>query len=86
MLVSRSASASESSSNAGSNALSGKEASPETLFRADSLKDDRDEARRGVVGRDVRDRDRDRDRVALESRLGLAPEDIDCRVRPLGIC
>jgi hypothetical protein len=66
--------ASESSANAGSNVLSGNGASPETLSRAESRKDDRDEGRSGVVGREVRVRDVDRARFVLESRfeLGMA--------------
>lgn len=55
--------------------MSGKDASPLTLFRADSRKEDRDEGRSGVVGRDVRVREPDR--FALESPLTpLSPEDI----------
>ena len=69
MLASRSATASESSAKAGSKALSGKDGGrwsspsplPPTLRCADSRKDDREDGRKGVVGR-VRDRDRDRDR------------------------
>ena len=64
MLASRSAMASESSAKAGSNALSGNGASPETLFRADSRKEPRDDGRSGVVGRGVRDRDVDRARAS----------------------
>jgi hypothetical protein len=61
MLASKSAIASESSANAGSNVLSGKWASPSPPARAaDSRNEERDEGRRGVVGRDVRDRDVDR--------------------------
>lgn len=65
MLASRSTMASDSSANAGSNALSGKAASPWTLSRADSRKEDREEGRSGVVGRDVRvwEVERFRDRV-----------------------
>lgn len=70
--------ASDSSAKAGSKVLSGNDASPETLFRAESLKEDRDEGRRGVVGREVRDRELDR--FALESRRGLSFEDIVCFV------
>jgi hypothetical protein len=73
MLASRSATASESSAKAGSNVLSGNDASPLTLFRAESRNEDRDEGRSGVVGRDVRVRELDR--FALESPL--SPEDIE---------
>lgn len=59
MLASRSAMASDSSAKAGSNVLRGNGASPETLSRADSRKEDLEEGRKGVVGRDVRDRDVD---------------------------
>jgi hypothetical protein len=52
--------ASESSANAGSNAFSGNGASFSPAPRAESRKDDRDEGRRGVVGRDVRDRELER--------------------------
>jgi len=51
--------ASDSSANAGSNALRGNCASPETLPLADSRKEDREEGRSGVVGRDVRVREVD---------------------------
>ena len=45
--------ASDSSAKPGSKALRGKEAvSPCTLDRAESRKDDREEGRRGVVGRE----------------------------------
>jgi hypothetical protein len=45
--------ASDSSAKAGSNVLSGNEAeSPCTLLRAESRNDERDDGRRGVVGRD----------------------------------
>lgn len=63
MFASKSAMASDSSANAGSNALSGKCASPKTLPRADSRKDDRDDGRNGVVGREVRVREVDRFRA-----------------------
>lgn len=67
--------ASDSSAKAGSNVLSGKDASPLTLFRAESRNEDRDEGRSGVVGRDVRVRELDR--FALESPLSpISPEDI----------
>jgi hypothetical protein len=53
MFASRSATASDSSANAGSNVLRGKDAaSPWVLLRADSRKDDLDEGRSGVVGRE----------------------------------
>jgi hypothetical protein len=74
MLASRSAIASDSSANAGSKVLRGNEASPETLSRADSRNEERDDGRSGVVGREVRVRDVERARLALESRfeLGIA--------------
>ena len=52
--------ASESSANAGSNALRGNGASASPALRAESRKDDRDEGRSGVVGRDVRERELER--------------------------
>jgi len=75
MLASRSAIASDSSAKAGSNALSGNDASPLTLSRAESRNEDRDEGRSGVVGRD--ERVRELDRFAPESPLS-APEDMAC--------
>lgn len=63
--------ASDNSANAGSNVLRGKGASPETLSRADSLNEERDDGRSGVVGRGVRVRDVERARLALESRFEL---------------
>ena len=66
--------ASDSSAKAGSKVLRGNWASPETLSRADSLNEERDDGRSGVVGRGVLLRDVDRARFALESRfeLGMA--------------
>lgn len=55
MLASRSAIASDNSANAGSNVLRGNGASPPPALRAESRKDERDDGRRGVVGRDVWD-------------------------------
>lgn len=53
MLASRSATASDSSANAGSKVLSGNEAeSPCTLLRAESRNEDREDGRSGVVGRE----------------------------------
>lgn len=72
MLASRSAMASESSAKAGSNVLRGKGASPCTLSRADSLKDEREEGLSGVVGREVRVRDVDRLRAE-----GWSSEDME---------
>jgi formylglycine-generating enzyme required for sulfatase activity len=52
-LASRSATASDNSAKAGSNVLSGNEAeSPCTLLRAESRNEERDDGRRGVVGRE----------------------------------
>lgn len=53
MLASRSAMASDSSAKAGSKVLSGKEASSSPALRAELRNEDRDDGRRGVVGRDV---------------------------------
>lgn len=52
--------ASDSSAKAGSNAFSGNGASCSPAPRADSRKDDRDEGRSGVVGREVREREFER--------------------------
>ena len=69
MFASKSAIASASSPNAGSNVFSGNEAPPATLSLAESRKEEREEGRRGVVGRDVREREVDR--FLLESRCSL---------------
>jgi len=63
--------ASESSANAGSKVASGKGASPVTLSRADSRKEERDDGRSGVVGREWRVREVERARLLLVSRLEL---------------
>lgn len=55
MLASKSAIASDSSAKAGSKALRGKDASVPPAPRAESRNEDREEGRRGVVGREVRD-------------------------------
>lgn len=60
MFASRSAMASDSSPKAGSNALRGKELASPPALRAESRNDDRDEGRRGVVGRGVRVRELER--------------------------
>ncbi|KAH6989451.1 hypothetical protein BKA56DRAFT_575809 [Ilyonectria sp. MPI-CAGE-AT-0026] len=60
MLTSRSAMASDSSAKAGSNAFRGNGASPSPALRAESRKEERDEGRSGVVGRDVRERELER--------------------------
>lgn len=62
MLASKSATASESSANAGSKVFRGKGSLPSTLRWADSRNEEREEGRRGVVGRD---RDVERGRLAL---------------------
>lgn len=49
--------ASDSSAKAGSNVLRGNGSPPWTLSLADSRKDDREEGRSGVVGRDVWERE-----------------------------
>lgn len=63
--------ASDSSPNPDSNALSGNDASPETLPLADSRKEDREEARSGVVGRDVRVREVDLARLPSSPAISL---------------
>lgn len=57
--------ASESSANASSNALRGNGASPFPAFLAEPRNDERDEGRKGVVGRGVRERAPER--LAFES-------------------
>lgn len=63
--------ASDSSAKAGSKVLRGNGASPETLLRAESRNEERDDGRSGVVGLDVRVLDVDRARLVLESRFEL---------------
>lgn len=62
ILASRSAKASESSAKAGSKVFNGNGSPPWVLRWADSRNEERDEGRRGVVGRD---RDVERGRLAL---------------------
>lgn len=86
MLASRSATASDSSANAGSNVLSGNDDGsppsrplpPSTLRFADSRNDERDDGRSGVVGRDVRVRERERefDRFAALSCAAVSLVDM----------
>jgi hypothetical protein len=52
--------ASDNSAKAGSNALTGNDALPVTLSLAESRKDDREEGRSGVVGREFRVRELER--------------------------
>lgn len=54
MLASKSATASDSSPKAGSNSFKGNEPSPSPALRAESRKEDRDDGRSGVVGRELR--------------------------------
>lgn len=63
MFASRSAIESDNSPNEGSNASIGTSFAPAILARADSRKDDRDEARKGVVGREIGPLDLEFDRV-----------------------
>ena len=63
--------ASENSANAGSKVASGNGASPVVLSRADSRNEERDEGRRGVVGRELRVREVERARLPLGARFGL---------------
>lgn len=60
ILASRSAMASDSSAKAGSKALRGKAPSPAEPRLAESRRDEREEGRRGVVGREALVRDVDR--------------------------
>lgn len=77
MLASRSVTASASSAKAGSKALSGNGSPPPFVLRcADSRKDDRDEGRSGVVGRE-----REVER-GLRASSGLGPDIVSgCRLR-----
>lgn len=60
MFASKSAIESESSANAGSNALRGNVASPSPAVRAESRNDDREDGLNGVVGLGVREREPER--------------------------
>lgn len=64
ILASRSATASDSSAKAGSNVFRGNGSPPPTVRCAESRKDERDEGRSGVVGRET-ERVRELDRLAL---------------------
>lgn len=61
--------ASESSANAGSKVLRGNEPSPSPAPRAESRKEDREDGRSGVVGREVRERELGR--RSVESCIGV---------------
>lgn len=80
MLASRSATASESSANAGSKTFNGKGSLPSTLRWADSRKEEREEGRRGVVGRD-RDVERGRRTLSWPSFA-----DIGAGLKPIVVC
>jgi hypothetical protein len=73
--ASKSAIESDNSANAGSNASRGVSDAPPTLDLPDSRKDDREDGRRGVVGRDVGRRDLEPGRFMPLSRI-FVEEDI----------
>jgi hypothetical protein len=85
-LASRSATESASSANAGSKVFNGKGASCCALDLADSRNDDREEGRRGVVGRDARDFEFERlmseSPVSIEAEAVAASGDI-CSAMPV---
>lgn len=74
-LASKSAIESDSSAKAGSNDSRGASDAPRRLDMPDSPKDDRDEGRKGVVGRDVGLRLLELDLLILLSR-GVVEDDI----------
>ena len=74
-LASKSAIESDNSAKAGSNDSRGASDAPMMLDLPDSLSDDRDEGRRGVVGRDVGRRLFEPDLLVLLSR-GVVDDDI----------
>jgi len=65
MFASKSAMESDNSPKEGSNSSSGTLLTPATLALADSRKDEREDARRGVVGREMGRRELEVDRVIL---------------------
>lgn len=67
---------SDSSAKAGSKASSGASDVPFVLFLAESRKDDRDEGRRGVVGREIGPRLPDVERFMLLPACGVVEEDM----------
>jgi hypothetical protein len=78
-LASRSAMESDSSANAGSNASSGASDAPPMLDFPDSRKEEREEGRNGVVGRDVGLRVLDPERLTLLSRGVVEDDMVDIR-------
>ena len=75
-LASKSAIESDSSAKAGSNESSGTADAPPMLAFADSRKDDLEEGRRGVVGRDSGLRVPDVERFVLLPPKGVVEDDI----------
>lgn len=77
-LASRSAIESDNSANAGSKVSMGDSDTPPTLDFPDSRNEDRDDGRRGVVGRDVWARVREVERFVLPS-IGVVENDMMSR-------
>lgn len=78
MFASRSAIESDNSPNEGSNSSSGTSLTPATLALADSRKDEREDARKGVVGREIGRRELEVERVMLllPVACGVVEEDM----------
>lgn len=75
--ASKSAIESESSANAGSKTSKGTEDAP-VLERADTPREEREEGRRGVVGRDMGPRDPEVGRLALLLARGVVDAIVFC--------
>jgi hypothetical protein len=84
-LASKSAIESDNSANAGSKDSRGASDAPMRLDLPDSLKDDRDEGRKGVVGRDVGRRHLEPDLLVLLSR-GVVEDDMVLADVPSQLC
>jgi len=75
-LASKSAIESDSSAKTGSNASKGASDAPATLDLPDSRREEREDGRRGVVGREMGLRVPDVERFTLLSALGVVEEDM----------
>jgi hypothetical protein len=76
MFASRSAIESDNSPKDGSNASRGTSVTPPTLALPDSRREEREEGRRGVVGRDTGRREFEAERVILLLACGVVVEDM----------